>query len=69
MPYALHRVTGLSPRSRGKHGYSKQAAEGMGPIPAVAGETSLASACATRIRAYPRGRGGNQTAAVAAQQA
>ena len=55
-----HRVTGLSPRTRGKLFCIQPRAASAGPIPADAGETW---SCAARWRcggAYPRGRGGNR---------
>ena len=50
---------GLSPRSRGKRDWPGLYAGGLGPIPAVAGETPRQRRILRRCRAYPRGRGGN----------
>ena len=53
-------TSGLSPRSRGKLEVTGALAIQLGPIPAVAGETSTRSMSRRSNRAYPRGRGGNR---------
>ena len=50
---------GLSPRSRGKRYIGFSAIKDKRPIPAVAGETLVHSGEGEGMRAYPRGRGGN----------
>ena len=51
---------GLSPLARGKHVLYSMVMALSGPIPAGAGETSIARCRTSRGRAYPRWRGGNQ---------
>ncbi len=50
---------GLSPRARGKQYSTVTINEGVGPIPAGAGETLYPVLSALMYWAYPRGRGGN----------
>ena len=52
-------VTGLSPRSRGKHVDGRGSDRAARPIPAVAGETAAHGFVGMHDGAYPRGRGGN----------
>ena len=49
---------GLSPRTRGSRGLRGGRQQGVGPIPADAGEPQHKSAPKRSRRAYPRGRGG-----------
>ena len=52
-------LSGLSPRTRGKHCTNRADVITSGPIPANAGETLLDGFSSWIIRAYPRERGGN----------
>ena len=49
---------GLSPRTRGSRPDTAEQFRGTGPIPADAGEPLEQHDAGTRMRAYPRGRGG-----------
>jgi len=51
-------MKGLSPRARGNHLNGCQVFFALGPIPASAGEPLDAQARLSRLRAYPRERGG-----------
>ena len=54
-------LTGLSPRGRGKHGRRRRRNDGLGSIPAWAGETPKDTPCRSATRVYPRVGGGNHT--------
>ena len=52
------RAAGLSPRTRGSQQVGQRVGLLLGPIPADAGEPSAPRSTRSRMRAYPRGRGG-----------
>ena len=53
-----HQIQGLSPRTRGSHGWIMAENNGTGSIPAHAGEPSLLLPLAHFLWVYPRARGG-----------
>ena len=61
--YRGRRRRGLSPRARGKQPTPPPIVDVLGPIPAGAGETCTCFRDKQGCRAYPRGRGGNDSQA------